>query len=112
MAKESNKKTDEELDAEMDEELDQLSEDEFGLPMIDDAVVDVSFGEPEDDELDSERVIDWVSSFPPGLYQKQVADLFLSEGEVYVIMDKMSITIPLMDIFMLLEKGGYFKEQE
>lgn len=87
-------------------------EDEFDLPMVEDAIVDVSFGEPEDDDEDSARMMAWVSSFPPGEYKKQVADLFMSKGEIYVVMDKMSITIPLMEIFRLLEKGDFFKQDE
>jgi len=79
------------------------------ISVADDVIVDVSFGDPEGDELDMERVLNWASSFPPGQYQKQVADLFLSEGEIYVVLDKMSIVIPLMDLLRLLERGGLFE---
>jgi hypothetical protein len=111
------KHKDKQRDEERDEEHeDEESEDEecleLELTMVDDAVIDVSFGDPEDDELDSERVIDWVSSFRPGQFQKQVADLFLADGEIYVVLDKMSVTIPLMEVFRLLEKGGFFKAPE
>lgn len=111
------KRKDKQQDEESAEEHeDEVNEDEAcpepELTMADDAVVDVSFGDPEDDELDSERVIDWVSSFRPGQYHKQVADLFLAEGEIYVVLDKMSVTIPLMEVFRLLEMGGFFKVSE
>ena len=102
----------EEMDMEMDEELDHIELGDADIPMVEDVIVDVAFGEPEDDEVAEQRTMDWVASFPPGSYQKQVADLFLSGGEVYVMMDKMSITIPLMDLFQVMERGGFFKQEE
>ena len=105
-------RSEKELEAEMDEELDRIEVGDACIPMADDIIVDVAFGDPEDDEAAEQRISAWVASFPPGRYQKQVADLFLSEGEVYVMMDKMSITIPLIDLFRVLERGGLFKQED
>ena len=58
------------------------------------AVIDVAFGEPEDGLEEEERVLDWVSSFKPGEFQRQVADLYMSNGEIYLMMDKMTMVDP------------------
>jgi|GEM_PF-2334266 len=114
MGKKHKGKEKEQGDEDEDSEVEVVEAEgqEFALPMSDDAVVGVSFGDPDDDQMDSQRVIDWVSSFRPGHYHKQVADLFLAEGEIYVVMDKMSLTIPLMEVFRLLEKGGFFQSEK
>lgn len=101
-----------EMEEEMDEELDRMEMGGIEVPNTEDVIVDVSFGDPEDDETEEQRVLNWVASFPPGHYQKQVADLFLSEGEIYVMMDKMSVTIPLFDVLQLLERGGLFEKKD
>ena len=90
----------------------ELEEEEGGKqpPMAEDAVVDVAFGEPEDGPEEEQRVLDWVSSFTPGEFQRQVADLFLSEGEIYIMMDKMTVVLPLVELFRLLESSGAVKE--
>ena len=74
--------------------------------MSENAVIDVAFGEPEDGLEEEERVLDWVASFPPGEFQRQVADLFLSDGEIYIMMDKMTVVVPMMELFRLLELAG------
>lgn len=97
-----------------EEEMDEMEEEEGMEPvMSEDAVVDVAFGEPEDGLEEEERVLDWVASFPPGEFQRQVADLFLSDGEIYIMMDKMTVVVPIMELFRLLEMaGGAGKVQE
>jgi hypothetical protein len=92
-----------------DEELDEEEEEPV---MAEDAVVDVAFGEPEDGPEEEQRVLDWVSSFPPGEFQRQVADLFLSDGEIYIMMDKMTVTLPMVELFRLLENYGPAKQAE
>lgn len=92
-----------------DEELDEEAEDTV---MAEDAVVDVAFGEPEDGPEEEQRVLDWVSSFAPGEFQRQVADLFLSEGEIYIMMDKMTVVLPLVELFRLLENSGAVREAQ
>lgn len=101
-----------EIEEEMDEELDRLAMGGIEVPNTEDVIVDVSFGDPDDEDGETQRVLNWVASFPPGEYQKHVADLFLSEGEIYVMLDKMSITIPLFDILQLLERGGLFEKED
>jgi hypothetical protein len=83
-------------------------EDAEGLEpvMSENAVIDVAFGEPEDGPVEGERVMDWVASFPPGEFQRQVADLFLSDGEIYIMMDKLTVVVPMMELFRLLELAG------
>ena len=104
--------TERDVEEEMDEELDRLAMGGIEVPNTEDVIVDVSFGDPEDDDAETHRVINWVASFSPGHYQKQVADLFLSEGEIYVMMDKLSVTIPLFDMLQLLERGGIFEKKD
>jgi hypothetical protein len=93
---------------EEDEELAEEGEEES--VMAEDAVVDVAFGEPEDGPQEEQRIIDWVSSFPPGEFQRQVADLFLSDGEIYIMMDKLTVVLPLVELFRLLQSSGAVKE--
>lgn len=100
------------IEEEMDEELDRIEMGGIEVPNTEDVIVDVSFGDPEDEEAETQRVLNWVASFSPGHYQKQVADLFLSEGEIYLMMDKMSVTIPLFDVLQLLERGGLFDKKD
>jgi hypothetical protein len=92
---------------ESEEEMVDL-EDEEGLEpvMSENAVIEVAFGEPEDGAIEGERVMDWVGSFPPGEFQRQVADLFLSDGEIYIMMDKLTVVVPMMELFRLLEMAG------
>ncbi len=95
------------------EQEDEDLEEEVEEPvMAEDAVVDVAFGEPEDGPEEEQRVLDWVSSFPPGEFQRQVADLFLSDGEIYIMMDKMTVVLPLVELFRLLESSGAVREAE
>lgn len=95
------------------EQEDEGLEEEVEEPvMAEDAVVDVAFGEPEDGPEEEQRVLDWVSSFPPGEFQRQVADLFLSDGEIYIMMDKMTVVLPLVELFRLLESSGAVREAE
>jgi len=101
----------EEEDLEGDEEISEEEEGEEPV-MAEDAIVDVAFGEPEDAPEDEQRVLDWVSSFPPGEFQRQVADLFLSDGDIYIMMDKMTVVIPLLELFRLLERAGATKEAD
>ena len=93
-----------------DEDLEE-EEDEEPV-MAEDAVVDLAFGEPEDGPDEEQRVLDWVSSFNPGEFQRQVADLFLSEGEIYIMMDKMTVVLPLVELFRLLESSGAVRQAE
>lgn len=93
-----------------DEDLEEEEEEE--PVMAEDAVVDVAFGEPEDGPDEEQRVLDWVSSFNPGEFQRQVADLFLSEGEIYIMMDKMTVVLPLVELFRLLESSGAVRQAE
>ncbi|NLT37831.1 MAG: hypothetical protein GXX95_06710 [Methanomassiliicoccus sp.] len=97
-----------------DEEDDEEEMEEEGLEpvMSENAVIDVAFGEPEDGWDEEERVLDWVSSFKPGEFQRQVADLFLSDGEVYIMMDKMTVVLPMMELFRLLESAGAISDNE
>lgn len=95
----------------LEEELED-DEEEGQPPMAEDAVVDVAFGEPEDGPEEEQRVLDWVSSFAPGEFQRQVADLFLSEGEIYIMMDKMTVVLPLVELFRLLESSGAVREAQ
>lgn len=92
---------------ESEEEMVNL-EDEEGLEpvMSENVVIDVAFGEPEDGPEEEQRVMDWVASFPPGEFQRQVADLFLSDGEIYIMMDKLTVVVPMMELFRLLELAG------
>jgi hypothetical protein len=107
---------DEERDGEEDQEEDQEEEleveEEGQPPMAEDAVVDVAFGEPEDGPEEEQRVLDWVSSFTPGEFQRQVADLFLSEGEIYIMLDKMTVVLPLVELFRLLESSSAVREAQ
>lgn len=80
--------------------------------MSENAIIDVAFGEPEDGLEEEEQVLNWVASFPPGQFQRQVADLFLSEGEIYIVMDKLSVVVPLTELFRLLEAAGGAKKIE
>jgi hypothetical protein len=98
---------------ESEEEMVDL-EDEEGLEpvMSENAVIDVAFGEPEDGPIEGERVMDWVASFPPGEFQRQVADLFLSDGEIYIMMDKLTVVVPMMELFRLLEMAGANKLED
>jgi hypothetical protein len=80
--------------------------------MSENAVIDVAFGEPDDGLEEEERVLDWVSSFRSGEYQRQVADLFLSEGEIYVMLDKMTMVLPLAELFRLLQNYSVATEDE
>lgn len=102
----------EERDEEEDLEADEEGFDEEEPIMAENAVVDVAFGEPDDGPEEEQRVIDWVSSFPPGEFQRQVADLFLSDGEIYVMMDKMTVVLPLVELFRLLQSSGAVREME
>jgi hypothetical protein len=97
-----------------EEEMSDIEEEKGMEPvMSENAVIDVAFGEPEDGLDEEERVLDWVASFPPGEYQRQVADMFLSDGEIYIMMDKMTVVVPLMELFRLLElAGGASKVQD
>jgi hypothetical protein len=104
---------DEERNEEEDLGDEDLEEEEDEEPvMAEDAVVDVAFGEPEDGPDEEQRVLDWVSSFNPGEFQRQVADLFLSEGEIYIMMDKMTVVLPLVELFRLLESSGAVRQAE
>jgi hypothetical protein len=95
------------------EEVIVLNEEERTEPvMSENAIIDVAFGEPEDGLEEEEQVLNWVASFPPGQFQRQVADLFLSEGEIYIITDKMSVVVPMMELFRLLEAAGGAKRIE
>lgn len=95
----------------LEEEDEELDEEEVEEPvMAENAVVEVAFGEPEDGPEAQQRVLDWAASFPPGEFQRQVADLFLSDGEIYIMMDKMTVVLPLMELFRLLENSGAVKE--
>ncbi|MDW5562011.1 MAG: hypothetical protein SA339_02205 [Methanomassiliicoccus sp.] len=93
-----------------DEELEEGAEEP--PVMAEDAVVDVAFGEPEDGPEEEGRVLDWVASFPPGEFQRQVADLFLSDGEIYIMMDKLTVVLPLVELFRLLENSGAVRRDE
>ncbi|GEM_PF-7006532 len=105
---------DEERNEEEGQEEEELEEgeEEGQLPMAEDAVVDVAFGEPEDGPEEEQRVLDWVSSFTPGEFQRQVADLFLSEGDIYIMLDKMTVALPLVELFRLLESSGAVREAQ
>lgn len=107
---EEEEREEEEVDLEVEEDF----ETEEGLEpvMSENAVIDVSFGEPEDGPQEESRVLDWVSSFKPGEFQRQVADLFLSDGEIYVMMDKMTMVLPMMELFRLLENAGAIRDEE
>jgi hypothetical protein len=76
------------------------------------AVIDVAFGEPDDELEEEERVLDWVSSFKPGEFQRQVADLYMSNGEIYLMMDKMTMVIPVAELFRLLQNYSVEMEDE
>ncbi len=110
------RKKDEDWEAEEAEEEDDEEEleTEEGLTpvMSENAVIDVAFGEPDDGLDEEERVLDWVSSFKPGEFQRQVADLFLSDGEVYIMLDKMTVVLPMMELFRLLESAGAISDKE
>jgi hypothetical protein len=80
--------------------------------MSENAVIDVAFGEPEDGLEEEERVLDWVSSFKPGEFQRQVADLFMSNGEIYLMMDKMTVVIPVAELFRLLQNYSVEMEED
>jgi hypothetical protein len=88
------------------EEVIELEAEESQPVMSENAIIDVAFGEPEDGLEEEEQILNWVASFPPGQFQRQVADLFLSEGDIYIIMDKLSVVVPLMELFRLLETAG------
>ena len=110
------RKKDEDWEAEEAEEEgdEEELETEEGLEpvMSENAVIDVAFGEPDDGLDAEERVLDWVSSFKPGEFQRQVADLFLSDGEVYIMLDKMTVVLPMMELFRLLESAGAITDNE
>lgn len=82
------------------------------LPVVEDAIVEVAFGDPEDENAEIDRTLSWVESFEPGMLQKQVADLFMTDGDVHIILDKMTVTVPMMELFRLLEKVDFFKGEE
>lgn len=103
---------DEERNEEEDLEEENEEFDEEESIMAENAVVDVAFGEPEDGPEEEQRVLDWVSSFPPGEFQRQVADLFLSDGEIYIMLDKMTVVLPLVELFRLLQNSGAVQEME
>ena len=100
----AEEETDEEEELETDEDLVPV--------MSENAVIDVAFGEPDDGLDEEERVLDWVSSFKSGEFQRQVADLFLSDGEVYIMLDKMTVVLPMMELFRLLESAGAITDNE
>jgi hypothetical protein len=97
---------------EEEEEMNDVEEEGMEPVMSENAVIDVAFGEPEDGLDEEERVLDWVASFPPGEYQRQVADMFLSDGEIYIMMDKMTVVLPLVELFRLLESSGAVRQAE
>lgn len=111
----ARRKNDDWKEEEAEEEYDEGdTETDEGLEpvMSENAVIDVAFGEPEDGKDEEERVLDWVSSFKPGEFQRQVADLFLTDGEVYIMMDKMTVVLPMMELFRLLESAGGIADNE
>lgn len=117
MSKKKEECNEEEETEEKEEGLEEEEEDfeaEEGLEpvMSENAVIDVAFGEPEDGPEEESRVQDWVSSFKPGEFQRQVADLFLSDGEIYIMMDKMTMVLPMMELFRLLENAGAIRDDE
>jgi hypothetical protein len=80
--------------------------------MSENAVIDVAFGEPDDGLEEEEKVLDWVSSFKSGEFQRQVADLFMSNGEIYIMLDKMTVVIPVAELFRLLQNYNVEMEDE
>jgi hypothetical protein len=112
MARRKDEDWEEEDAEEEDDEEDMETEEGLEPVMSENAVIDVAFGEPEDGRDEEERVLDWVSSFKPGEFQRQVADLFLSDGEVYIMMDKMTVVLPMMELFRLLESAGGIADNE
>lgn len=100
-----------ELDIKFDDEACQCVDLE-DLPVVEDAIVEVGFGDPGDGNDDIDRTINWVDSFEPGLLKKQVADLLMSDGDIHIILDRMTVTVPMMELFRLLEKVDFFKAED
>lgn len=108
-----DREDEEELEEEEEEDEEDMEAREGLEPvMSENAIIDLSFGEPDDGPEEEVRVQDWVSSFKPGEFQRQVADLFLSDGEVYIMLDKMTVVLPMMELFRLLESAGAVKEDD
>ncbi len=99
-------------ESEEEQMVDLEDEEDMEPVMSENAVIDVAFGAPEDGPVEGERVMDWVASFPPGEFQRQVADLFLSDGEIYIMMDKLTVVVPMMELFRLLEMAGTNSAQD
>lgn len=99
------------IEIEFDDEACECADPE-DLSVVEDAIVEVAFGDPGDDAENSLRTISWVDSFTPGLLKKQVADLLMADGDVHIILDNMAVTVPMMELFRLLEKVQFFKDAE
>ncbi|WP_019176207.1 hypothetical protein [Methanomassiliicoccus luminyensis] len=92
---------------EMDIEFDDDDvEDDGPVVAVGNAIVEVCFGDPEDEGDEVERTLCWVESFVPGLLTRQVADLFVHHGNVCMIMDRMTVTIPLKTVRLLVRQAG------
>ncbi len=79
-----------------------------GFPLVENVIVGMSFGEPDDSCERSERTVNWVNSFTPGMMERQVSDLFMSDGLVHIILDRMTVTLPVIDLLHLLERADPF----
>ncbi len=115
MARKKDEEYDEEeaVEEESEDDVEELEDEEDLEPVVsENAIVEVAFGEPEDGLDEEERVLDWVSSFKPGEFQRQVADLFMSDGEVYIMLDKMTVILPMIELFRLLENSGAITDSE
>ncbi|MBI0582779.1 MAG: hypothetical protein ISF22_00980 [Methanomassiliicoccus sp.] len=110
MSKKYDEEEHDEEEQKIEDEEEEVDMEEAEPVMAEDAVIDVSFGDRDDKPEDEGRVLDWVSSFKPGEFQRQVADLFLSEGEIYIMLDKMTVVLPLVELFRLLENSGAITE--
>lgn len=99
----------------MDEELvlelgdDDLDDDE-PLVAVGNAIVELCLGDPEDEDEEVERTISWVRGFIPGLLTRQVADLFISHGSVCMVIDRVTVTVPIRTMRLLLEQAELIKE--
>lgn len=107
---------DEHIDEHEEENIELVVDDVFtgdeDLPVVEDVIVEVAFGDPEDDDDELERTFSWVESFSPGVCRKQVADLLMSGGDIHIILDKLTVTVPMMELFRLLEKVDFFKGED
>ena len=112
MATDKRDKATEEEQIEVELEDEGFDRPEGDLPVAEDAIVEVAFGDPDDEDEDIDRTLCWVESFAPGALRREVADLLMVDGNIRIVLDKVTVAVPMMELFRLLEKIDLFKSEE